>query len=99
MISKILEDNKDRILPNYRLGEILKRIPDIRKWCADIESKAHAELINGNPVEGFKLVAGRSTRAWKNSEKAEKALRTCRKLKVKDILPAKLVSPTQAESC
>lgn len=84
-------------IPNYRLAELLDKVPEIKQWCADIEARALSEVQRGNPVGEYKLVAGRSYRKWKDSAEAEKALRGVRKLKVADILPAKLISPAQAE--
>jgi hypothetical protein len=80
-----------------KLAEILAKVPEIKSWCADIEKRALSLVQQGIPVGDFKLVAGRSSRYWKDAELAEKAMRATRKVKVADILPAKLVSPAQAE--
>lgn len=79
------------------LASLLKKIPDIKAWCNDIEARALSAVQRGEKVGDFKMVAGRAYRRWKDEEAAEKALRGVRKLKVSDILPAKLVSPAQAE--
>lgn len=86
-------------LPNYKLGEIMDRIPEIKAWISDMEARALSEVQKGNPVPGkdgdYKLVAGRSSRSWKDEKEAETALR--KKLKVKEIFPPKMISPAQAE--
>lgn len=84
-------------LPTYELARILPRIPEIKKMCADIEARALSLLQAGEQVGDYKLVAGRSSRSWKDADEAEAALRKVSKLKVKDILIAKLISPAQAE--
>jgi len=89
------EDGSGGDVPNYKLAEWLEKIPAIRQWCADIEARALSELQKGNPVGDYKLVAGRSSRSWADEAEAEKALR--KKLKVKEIFPTKMISPSQAE--
>jgi hypothetical protein len=91
-------DTPDDEMPNYRLAEILKKIPDIKKWIAHMEERGLSELAKGNPVGDFKMVAGRGSRVWDNKEEAEKALRAVRKLKVRDIFPpGPLISVARAE--
>lgn len=54
----------------------------------------------GNEVPGvagpYKLVAGRSMRAWRDQAEAEKAMRNY-KIKVGDMWVRKFISPAQAE--
>lgn len=83
-------------MPNYRLAEILDKAADVKAWLSDIEARALSELQKGHPVGDYKLVAGRSSRSWKDPEQAEKALRGAR-LKVKQIFPPVMISPAQAE--
>jgi hypothetical protein len=90
-----LEDSN--VIPAYKLAEMLSKVPDIKAWCADIESRAMSMVQSGEKVGEYKLVSGRSYRKWKDEKTAEKALRKVSKLKVADILPQKLVSPAQAE--
>lgn len=84
-------------MPTHQLAEILLKVPDIMKWCGDIQARALSLVQQGIPVGDFKLVAGRSARYWKDEAEAEKALRGVRKLKVADIFVSKMVSPAQAE--
>jgi hypothetical protein len=90
-----LEDVEE--MPVYKLAEFLPRLPELRRLCDDLEARALSLLQAGEKVGDYKLVAGRSSRKWKDAEKAEAALRKVSKLKVKDILVAKLISPAQAE--
>ena len=83
-------------LTNEQIGDILPMISALKSWCSDIEKKALSELGQGHKVSDWKLVAGRSSRSWKDTDAAEAALRGS-KLKVAQIFTKKLVTPPQAE--
>jgi len=92
-----LESMKDPdLMDNKDLAISMSVIDVIRAWCNDIESRTISEVQAGRDVGGWKMVAGRSIRKWKDAEQAESALRKT-KLKVAEILPPKLISPAQAE--
>ena len=84
------------LMDNAELAEVLPYIDQIRKWCNDVEAQALSEIQKGHPVGDYKLVEGRSIRAWKNDEEAEAAFRAG-KVKVGDMFIKKLWSPAQAE--
>jgi hypothetical protein len=69
----------------------------ISSMMSAIEQSLSRELSHGREVPGYKLVIGRSKRAWKDADAAEQALRKVNKLKVRDIFKTSLISPTQAE--
>ena len=92
-----LESMKDPdLMDNDDLANAMNVLDQIRAWCNDIEKRALSEVQAGHDVGGWKLVEGRSVRRWRDAEEAEQALRGT-KLKVKEILPPKLISPAQAE--
>jgi hypothetical protein len=86
-------------LPAFRVAEILAKKSQVIKWYNDIEEHALSLLQKGDPAikEHFKLVAGRGGRVWKDPEAAEAALRKISKIKVRDLYPAKFLSPPAAE--
>lgn len=84
-------------MPVYKLAELLPKIPELRRLCDDLEGRAMSLLQAGEQVGDYKLVAGRSSRRWSDADEAEAALRKVSKLKVKDILVSKLITPAQAE--
>jgi hypothetical protein len=94
-------DFEDISAPNElstpELADILAKVPDIKKWCAQIEARALSLVQQGTPVGDYKLVAGRRIRRWIDAANAEEALRRVSKLKVADIFTRKLISPAQAE--
>ena len=86
------------LMDNDDLADAMDVISLMRTWCNDIEARVLSEVQAGRDVgsPSWKMVAGRSTRRWRDEGKAEAALRKT-KLKVKEFLIAKLISPTQAE--
>ena len=83
------------------LGEIMDMVPQIKKWCSDIEAETEKLVLDGHQIIGgdglaYKMVAGRGSRQWDDADAAEKSMRNY-KVKVSDIFTRKLVSPAQAE--
>lgn len=79
------------------LGYLLNQLPLIKMWCKALEERAYYDMINGKPVPGHKLVAGRAgNRAWSDFAQAEALLKTMR-LKTEEMYDLKLISPTTAE--
>jgi len=59
-------DPKDRLM---HLARSMARVPLIEKWCLAIRAEVERELLDGHPVEGFKLVEGRKgPRKWTDEE-------------------------------
>jgi hypothetical protein len=55
-----------RLLPVF-----MRRVPMIEAWCKAVRAKVEALLIDGKPVEGYKLVVGRAgPRRWANADAA-----------------------------
>ena len=80
-----------------QLSILYGNLPLMKMFIKTIEDKVLLDLQNGKTVEGYNLVEGRSTRAWKNPAAFERKMRL-KKFRVGDIyLPRKLISPTQAE--
>jgi hypothetical protein len=77
------------------LSENLDRALNLESWIADVKKFAHEQLELGLEVKGFKLVNKRATRKW--GADAEENLRKYRKLKVSDVIEAKLLSPAKME--
>lgn len=84
------------VLTNEQMSFILPKLAMITTWCSDLENRAVGELLQGHQVGDYKLVEGRSNRAWRDASSAEAALRGS-KLKVAEIFKSTLISPTEAE--
>lgn len=75
----------------------MQRIPAIEAWVNAVRDEVDARLRAGLPVNGFKLVAGRmGNRKWTSDEEAEAILRRT-SLKLDELAPRKVISPTTAE--
>lgn len=80
-----------------QLAYILDRIGLIKTWMGEVEAAAHAALVEGREVPGYKLVEGRAgSRKWTDESKAEKLLKAW-KVPADFRYVKSLISPTQAE--
>ncbi|NWO20174.1 DUF2800 domain-containing protein [Leptotrichia sp. oral taxon 223] len=66
---------KGNILSNEEIGEILNRARDVVKWVKDIENYCQQAILRGEYVPGWKVVEGRSVRAFSDTEKAMEVLK------------------------
>lgn len=86
-VNTALEDFKDfalpgavntgpevRVLTDAEVGDLLIRGAQLVQWYKDLEEYAAGALLNGQPIEGWKLVAGRSNRAFSDQDAAFKAI-------------------------
>jgi hypothetical protein len=88
-------------LPNHALnlddvGTLLAKIENLMEWREQARERIQHELEHGTPVKGWKLVAKRAIRQWRD-EKQAIALFKKRKLRPDQYQITKLVSPAQAE--
>lgn len=84
----------------------VEEVPDIQNvmdnkkliegWLKAIEGHIFDQLESGAYMPGYKIVEGRSIRAWQDVEAAEKLLRS-KAYKVNDIFTKKFFSPAQAQ--
>jgi hypothetical protein len=83
------------------LGEAASLIPLMRKWANDVMELVEKKVVGGAKIIGadglpFKMVEGRSNRAWIDATAAEKSMKGY-KMKVAQMFTRKLISPTQCE--
>lgn len=83
-------------LTNEEIAVLLPQVKGLVAWANSLQGTALAALERGEDIDGHKLVAGRSSRKWKDADDAEKALRKT-KMKVSEILIKTMVTPAQAE--
>lgn len=57
-----------------QLAEVLNRIPELNAFIKGVHAFAYKEACAGRPPPGWKLVAKRATRRWRNEESAAAAL-------------------------
>jgi hypothetical protein len=78
-----------------QLGQMLERAAVLEDWISDLRGLAMQVLESGNPVPGYKLVAKRAMRQWRDDERAKQALLA--HLPSEDVIETTVVSPAQAE--
>jgi len=82
-----------------KLGEILNQAGLLKDWIKRVEAYAQTEAQHGRLPTGFKLVAKRATRKWKDPEGARTFMVTALELDEADVLvEPKLKSPAQIEA-
>jgi hypothetical protein len=79
------------------VADILKAEPMISAWLKAVRERALAQLLNGEEIPGYKVVAGRGSRKWSNGPAVEEAL--CRAAFDADqyMTQPELLSPAQLE--
>lgn len=59
-----------RILSNDEIGDLLTRGENLVAWYSAIKEYALEQLLQGNAIKGYKVVAGRSVRTFADTETA-----------------------------
>jgi hypothetical protein len=86
-------------LSGEKLAEILRQAGLLKDWIKRVEAYAQQEAQHGRLPTGFKLVAKRATRKWRNPEDARAYLSTVLDLEDEQIFAEpKMKSPAQIES-
>lgn len=71
---EVVTSAPDTLSPE-RLAKALKEVAVIEIWCRRVKDYAQQEALAGRIVPGFKLVATRATRKWKDEKSAEVELK------------------------
>lgn len=67
-------DKLPPILTDDEVGKCLSLAADIKKWYSILEKHAMTALLAGKSIAGWKVVEGRSNRAFRDTDAAYKAL-------------------------
>ena len=79
------------------LAAAMAKVDLVEQWCKAVRAEVESRLVEGKPVEGFKLVQGRrGARTWASKEEAEVVLSSLR-LKKEQMYDMTVISPTTAE--
>lgn len=78
-------------------GKILQEAAGMKDWLKDLEAKVTGCLFQGTPVRGWKLVAGRSNRAFTDENEVVSVLKAETSLTEDQIWTKKLAGITQYE--
>lgn len=82
------------VLSDEQVAAILHHIPNLKAWLSSIEAYVHGRISQGEEFPGYKLVAKRATRKWKNPDEA---LRELKKHLGEQAYKKTPLSPAQAE--
>lgn len=63
------------MLTDDEVGELLKKGAELVKWYTDLQEYALSAILDGKTIPGYKVVAGKSTRAFSDEDKAFEVLR------------------------
>lgn len=87
----------NEIIGDDWLAHAMSKVDLVEGWCKAVRAEVESRLVEGKPVEGFKLVQGRrGSRAWVSKDEAEVVLSGLR-LKKDEMYDLSLISPTAAE--
>jgi len=64
-----------QILSNAEIADLLVRAADLVKWYGDLKDYAQQEILAGREIPGWKVVAGKSVRAFTDTDAAFNAIR------------------------
>jgi hypothetical protein len=96
LVDELQEISSPNEMGEDELGEAMSLVPLIQKWCTDVTESVTTLVAKGKEIIGddglpFKMVEGRSNRAWRDAAEAEKAMRS-HKIKVADMFTKKLIT-------
>ncbi|MBO6293625.1 MAG: DUF2800 domain-containing protein [Selenomonas sp.] len=69
-----IKSNLTGLLSPEEMSEALRKGETLVEWFSAVKEAALMRLLEGIPIPGFKIVEGRSSRAWSNQDKALEAL-------------------------
>lgn len=84
------------VLAPFEVAEVLRMEPLVSLWLKRVKEQALTSMLNGEEIPGYKVVEGRSTRAWANEMDAYKAL-IANGCSNDEITETKLLSPAAME--
>ena len=77
-------------------GKLLQKAEGLKIWLAALEENVYEGLMSGKEIEGWKLVAGRSTRKYTDEEEIYARLKA-KRYKARDLFDKKLIGITKME--
>lgn len=80
-----------------KLKQTLDALPMLEAWIKSVREFAYGEAIHGRAVPGWKLVAKRATRRWKNESDVAEFLKNEFAFSDDDVFDRSVKSPAQVE--
>lgn len=86
------------ILTDLDISMLLQRAKDLKSWYDDLAGYALQSILDGKPIPGYKVVAGRSARTFTDEAKVKSILTKQAGLKAADLYkPKEFKSPNMIE--
>ena len=90
---EITSETSDNYLP-----VAMSKVELVEQWCKAVRAETERRLLAGQPVTGYKLVAGRTgNRDWKDAAAVEDMMKKTFRMRDDQVYDQKLISPTKAE--
>ena len=90
---EITSETSDNYLP-----VAMSKVELVEQWCKAIRAETERRLLAGQPVTGYKLVAGRTgNREWRDAAAVEDMMKKTFRMRDDQVFDFKLISPTKAE--
>ena len=90
---EVTPDTSDNYLP-----VAMSKVEMVEQWCKAIRAETERRLLAGQPVTGYKLVAGRTgNREWRDAAAVEDMMKKTFRMRDDQVFDFKLISPTKAE--
>ena len=90
---EITSETSDNYLP-----VAMSKVELVEQWCKAVRAETERRLLAGQPVTGYKLVAGRTgNREWKDAAAVEDMMKKTFRMRDDQVFDFKLISPTKAE--
>lgn len=98
-LNAVLDEFKDIAdLTDFGLAAALEKVELIEQWVKSVRAEAYKLLDAGQPIPGWKLVAGRQgNREWTDAEMVEAIFKNTYRFNREEMYDSKLISPTAAE--
>lgn len=69
-----LDFKEPELLSDEELVQVFEALPRLTDWANAVAAHLHAEALSGKQIKGYKLVEGRSSRKWTDTELAADVL-------------------------
>lgn len=84
-------------LTPWMIADILRQEPMVSAWLKSVREQALADLLKGEEIPGYKVVAGKGSREWKNAPEVVTALTGAGLTEADYCSRPELLSPYQLE--
>jgi anti-sigma factor RsiW len=96
-VFKLAEKVNNGSVTQEEKAKLATMLTDLEQVKKSLFANITADIMNGIPVPGWKLVAGRSIRKWSDEEAAMKYLLSNKAINEEQMFESKFITPSKAE--